>query len=124
MANPMKNFIARRSCPAPRGGESSPIPAVLWPDRGVLASSLNGAYDQQMIKKGGERVASSIVKQPGTFARLCDRQKFGMVGVRTVSLSQFSGKPGIGIATKMRCFWHCKVQAKTFAGTLNAEPEF
>jgi hypothetical protein len=60
----------------------------------------------------------------GTFARLCGRQKFGMVSVRTAWLSQFSGKPGTGIATKMRCFCTAKVQAKTFAGTLNAEPEF
>ena len=26
---------------------------------------------------------------PATFTRLCDRKKFGMVGVRTVTLSQF-----------------------------------
>jgi hypothetical protein len=60
----------------------------------------------------------------GTFARLCGREKFGKVGVRTVTLSQFSGRPGTGIATKMRCFGIAKVQAKTSAGTLNAEPEF
>jgi hypothetical protein len=47
-----------------------------------------------------------------------------MVKVRTASLSQFSGKPGTGIATKMRCFYTAQVQAKGFAGTLNAEPEF
>jgi len=35
-----------------------------------------------------------------TFTRLCDRQKFGMVEVRTVSLSQLRGDPGTGIATK------------------------
>ena len=40
--------------------------------------------------------------RPGTFTRLCDRQKFGMVRGRTVSLSQFWGFPGTGIATKTR----------------------
>ena len=37
-----------------------------------------------------------------TFTRLCDRQKFGKVEVRTAKLSQFRGHSGIGIATKTR----------------------
>jgi hypothetical protein len=36
------------------------------------------------------RSAFGDVKQPGTFSRLYDRQKFGMVEVRTASLSQLS----------------------------------
>jgi hypothetical protein len=35
-----------------------------------------------------------------TFTRLCGKEKFGMVEVRTVSLSQLRGFPGTGIATK------------------------
>jgi hypothetical protein len=39
--------------------------------------------------------------RPATLARLYDRKKFGMVGVRTASLSQLHGKPGTGIAAQL-----------------------
>jgi hypothetical protein len=80
-----------------------------------------------MIQTSSRRVENGGIvdrQATGTFGRLCGRQKFGMVEVRTATLSQFSGKPGIGIATKMRCFCTAKVQAKRFAGTLNTGPEF
>jgi len=41
--------------------------------------------------------------QPATFARLYDSEKFGMVGVRTVSLSQLRYGPGTEIAAKVGC---------------------
>jgi hypothetical protein len=43
------------------------------------------------------------VKQPATLAHLYDRKKFGMVMVRTASLSQLRCSPGTGIAPKLRC---------------------
>jgi hypothetical protein len=39
--------------------------------------------------------------QPATFKRLYDRKKFGIVGVRTASLSQLQCKPGTRIATQL-----------------------
>jgi hypothetical protein len=39
---------------------------------------------------------------PATFTRLCDRKKFGMVGVRTVTLSQFSAaNPAQGLQRRV-----------------------
>ena len=54
--------------------------------------------------------------QPATFMRLCDRKKFGMVGVRTAKLSQLRCEPGTGIATKFGVSAVEKVQARPFVG--------
>ena len=70
----------------------------------------------QIRAAAGHAAADGRAMQPGTFTRLCDRKKFGMVGVRTASLSQLRGKPGTGIATKVRRFGAEKVQARPFVG--------
>src|SRR5271169_3954466 len=89
MTHPVNNFMVRRSsnAPAPRallhspGGISLRNPAVLGPDRGAFASN-PGRGDHRDERDPAGRCRA-------TFTRLCDRKKFGMVGVRTVTLSQF-----------------------------------
>src|ERR1700690_3137674 len=73
----------------------------------------------------GGAAAIPIDMQPATLTRLCDRKKFGMVGVRTASLSQLWGKPGTGIATKIGCSGARKYKGKAVPrGRGTPKPEF
>ena len=49
-----------------------------------------------------------------TLTRLCDRQKFGMVGVRTVSLSQLRAIPARGLQRDAGTSCPREVQARPF----------
>src|ERR1700687_4850950 len=103
MTNPVNKFIVRRSSHAPaprascslsRAGISFQKPADLGPDRGAFASN-RGRGDLRDRER-------PMQPPPATFTRLCDTKKFGMVGVRTVILSQFSAaNPAQGLQRKV-----------------------
>jgi hypothetical protein len=54
--------------------------------------------------------------QRATFTRLCDRKKFGMVGVRTAALSHLRGNPAQGLQRKFGASAAEKAQARPFVG--------
>jgi hypothetical protein len=78
------------------GSGSRAIPAKLGHRRGGSA--------QIHVRKRNLHTEEFVVQ--GTSGRLCDRQKFGSVSVRTVSLSHFAGGFGIAFAktfAEVRC---------------------
>src|SRR5664279_2199488 len=109
MTHPVNSFIAQSLLQRPTArsfsllvppanlvAESGGPWSVLGPDRGAFAS--NPGQRGQPCRRGGCAI------HPATFARLYDRKKFGMVGVRTAKLSHLRCEPGTGIATKVRRF--------------------
>ncbi|WP_426611659.1 hypothetical protein [Bradyrhizobium sp. McL0616] len=91
-----------------------------WADQGAFAS-----------KAGPRAMRKAMIDTPGigTCTRLCDRQKFGKVMVRTGRLSHFACGSGIGIATKVGAFERQETTGKAVLGDeerlgLNSWPEF
>ena len=72
------------------GGHLVPVPE--------LTETIGRATGKTGVE--GLTARAKIFMRARTSSRLCDRQKFGKVGVRTAGLSQFRGHSGIGIATK------------------------
>jgi len=54
--------------------------------------------------------------QPATFARLYDSEKFGMVGVRTVSLSNYDAAPAQRLQRKSGAETPGSEKARSFLG--------
>jgi len=63
--------------------------------------------------------------RPATFGRLCDRKKFGMVGVRTVILSQLRPQTRHRDCNESRVLRRREVKGRAVRrGRLDAELEF
>src|SRR5439155_8579858 len=59
--------------------------------------------------------------RPATFGRLCGRKKFGMVGLRTVALSQLRPQTRHGDCNKGRVLRRREVKGRAVRGTLDAQ---
>src|ERR1700739_4566963 len=83
--HPVNSFITHRSCHA----QTPRAVSLFCPRRNFIAKSGGPwAGSRHVCFKTGAGRSAPDAGQPATFTRLYDREKFGMVTVRTVVLSQ------------------------------------
>jgi hypothetical protein len=122
ITHPVNSFIACHSCKAPwyrsvvrsfvPATISLWIPAALGQDRGAFASNPGRNFQPAGPDYVRIRRRSGAAMPPGTFACLYDRKKFGMVGVRTVLLSQLTVQTRHGDCNESRAPTRQEIKGK------------
>jgi hypothetical protein len=100
MTHPENSFIAQsllsHTPPRPAHFASVPDSKFALESGGPLAGSRR-VYFKSAAAWPPALAENSHAMRPATFTRLCDTKKFGMVEVRTASLSQLRANPAQGL---------------------------